>query len=161
MRIQGSHLVSAMYKYGIKDEDLALKTGFSLKEIKSLMKEEYSIVTNQDAWRLAKTIGCHIEDILDMTSSHSEREILKGCISLMQELMDEFSVYLREMDLVNEDTPKDELFSITIPYTEIVRRLFLRGTTHSGGTSCAMKLSELGVKKWGEKFAYDNKEEIE
>lgn len=77
------------------------------------------------------------------TSSHSEKEILNGCIELMQQLVGDFENYL---DFINfHPQNEEERFSTSFYMTEIVERLFLWGTSHSGGTSQRMKLKELGV----------------
>lgn len=83
--------------------------------------------------------------INDMTSSHSEKEIYKGCISLMRELTDSFYEWL---DFIGVDITKldeEEQFERSFYPTHIVEKLFLRYTTHSGGTSQRMKCEELGV----------------
>lgn len=81
----------------------------------------------------------------DMTSSHSEKDILNGCISLMQELMDRFEKYLDFIDF--HPDYEEERFCTEFYMTEIVERLFLWHTHHSGGTSQMMKLQELGEKR--------------
>ena len=75
-------------------------------------------------------------------SSHSEKDILDGCIALMRELNDRFLEYLDFMDVeVGDDEYKWCTF---FSYFEIVQRLFLYHTKHSGGTSTRMKIAELG-----------------
>lgn len=78
-----------------------------------------------------------------MTESHSEAAILRGCISLMQNLMRRFEEYLDFIDVHPDD--KEERFCTEFYMTEIVERLFLWETHHSGGTSQHMKLDALGV----------------
>ena len=77
------------------------------------------------------------------TDSHSEKEILKGCILLMQSLMGRFEEYLEYMDIAPEI--EEERFCTTFTYGEIVQRLFLWTTHHSGGTSTWLKCEKLGV----------------
>lgn len=81
------------------------------------------------------------------TASHDEKHILKGCIALMQQLIDEFAEWYRwqEGEDAIEKLPEDERFEINLSNTEIVRELFLGATNHSGGTSTAAKCKELGV----------------
>ena len=81
------------------------------------------------------------------TASHSEKHILKGCIALMQQLVDEFEEWYRwqEGEDAIEKLPEDERFRINLTNTEIVRKLFLEATTHAGGTSTAAKCKELGM----------------
>ena len=78
------------------------------------------------------------------TTSHSEREIYDGCIALMQELVEAFGEYL---EYIGYDPYEDgnEYFSVAFPPTQIVERLFLWNTTHSGGTSQRLKCRELGI----------------
>lgn len=84
-------------------------------------------------------------------TSHSEAAILRGCISLMQELMGRFEDYL---DWIGYEPPSDEeRFSTRFPMTEIAERLFLWETRHSGGTSQMLKLKELGVTDEYELFS--------
>ena len=77
-----------------------------------------------------------------MIESHSETEILKGCISLMQELTGQFEDYLDFMNIVPKND--EERFATSFTYSPIVRRLLLWKTSHSGGTSTMKKCRELG-----------------
>ena len=81
----------------------------------------------------------------EMTESHSEKEIYEGCLSLMEGLMDEFYGYLEFLGVDLKEYPEDERFKLDINPTDIMYSLFLRRTSHSGGTSCRMKCKELGV----------------
>jgi hypothetical protein len=83
----------------------------------------------------------------DMTSSHSEKDILNGCISLMQSLMGRFEEYLDFIDFHPDPDYEEERFCTEFYMTEIVERLFLWHTRHSGGTSQMMKLRELGEER--------------
>ena len=69
------------------------------------------------------------------TISHDEKYILEGCIDLMDKLVEQFM-----------DADPDELPSFAFTPFEIVNTLFLRHTSHSGGTSTREKCKELGVK---------------
>ena len=62
------------------------------------------------------------------TESHSETEIVKGCIALMQELTGQFETYLEFMG-INPDT-EEERFSVEYSYFHIVQRLLLWTTHH-------------------------------
>lgn len=98
------------------------------------------------------------EEEVSMTYSHSEEEILKGCISLMHELTGRFADYLEYIG-VDPDS-EEEIFSTRFSYGEIVKRLFLWKTTHSGGTSTGMKCSNLGVEYGkGVTFSVESEEE--
>ena len=79
-----------------------------------------------------------------MTQSHSEAAILRGCIALMQALMGRFEEYLDFIGVHPEN--EEDRFETNFYMTEIVERLFLWETHHSGGTSQRMKLAALGVK---------------
>jgi len=75
-------------------------------------------------------------------ASHSEKEIVSGCITLMERLKNKFGEYL---DFVGfEPECEEERFSVGFHYNEIIRTLLLSGTSHSGGTSTAQKCKELG-----------------
>lgn len=75
--------------------------------------------------------------------SHSEREIVNGCVSLMQELVGYFEDYLDFMNIVPEN--EEERFQMDFPFFHIVQRLLLWTTSHSGGTSTMQKCDELGL----------------
>lgn len=75
--------------------------------------------------------------------SHSEKQILEGCISLIQEMCDYFSEYLEYIDFVPEYEEEKQPFCMS--YFHIVNRLFLWHTSHSGGTSTRAKCAELGI----------------
>lgn len=92
-----------------------------------------------------------------MTASHSEAAILRGCIALMQNLMGRFEEYLEFID-VHPDSEK-ERFCTDFYLTEIVERLFLWETRHSGGTSQHMKLAALGVEAETVTFSDDRDKE--
>lgn len=77
-------------------------------------------------------------------SSHSEKQILEGCIALIQEMVDGFREYL---DYIGHDEPEyeEEKQPFHMSYFHIVNRLFLWHTSHSGGTSTRAKCHELGI----------------
>lgn len=77
------------------------------------------------------------------TTSQSERDILDGCIDLMHQLTGRFQEYLEFVGF--EPDGDDMIFGTRFTYFEIVQRLFLWNTSHSGGTSTGNKCRELGV----------------
>lgn len=86
--------------------------------------------------------------------SHDEKHILECCISLMQEVVNEFAEWYRWQhgeDAI-EELDEEERFCFRKSYFSIVQELFLIGTNHSGGTSTRAKCEQLGV---------DSSEEIE
>lgn len=86
--------------------------------------------------------------------SHDEKRILECCISLMQEMINEFAEWYRWQhgeDAI-EELDEEERFCFRKSYFRIVQELFLLGTNHSGGTSTRAKCKQLGV---------DSAEEIE
>jgi hypothetical protein len=86
--------------------------------------------------------------------SHDEKRILECCISLMQEMVNEFAEWYRWQhgeDAI-EGLDEQERFCFRKSYFRIVQELFLIGTNHSGGTSTRAKCEQLGV---------DSAEEIE
>ena len=86
-----------------------------------------------------------IVDGHEMTKSHSEAEIYRGCISLMQELMGRFEDYLDFIGLDPKEANDEERFATYFYPAHIVERLFLWNTSHSGGTSQLLKCRELGI----------------
>lgn len=88
--------------------------------------------------------------------SHSEAEILKGCIALMQELMGCFEEYLDYMGIKPESN--EERFCVNFTHFHIVQRLFLWRTYHSGGTSTIEKCKELGLDS-GDTVAFEDDRE--
>lgn len=86
--------------------------------------------------------------------SHDEKHILKSCLGLMQDMVDEFAEWYRWQhgeDSI-EKLDEEERFCFRESYFRIVQELFLLGTNHSGGTSTRAKCEQLGV---------DGAEEIE
>ena len=86
--------------------------------------------------------------------SHDEKHILECCISLMQEVVNEFAEWYRWQhgeDAIDE-LDEEERFCFRKSYFRIVQELFLLCTNHSGGTSTRAKCEQLGV---------DSAEEIE
>lgn len=86
--------------------------------------------------------------------SHDEKHTLECCISLMQEMVNEFAEWYRWQhgeDAI-EELDEEERFCFRKSYFSIVQELFLIGTNHSGGTSTRAKCEQLGV---------DSAEEIE
>lgn len=86
--------------------------------------------------------------------SHDEKRILECCISLMQEMVNEFAKWYRWQhgeDAI-EKLDEEERFCFKKSYFRIVQELFLLCTHHSGGTSTRAKCEQLGV---------DSSEEIE
>lgn len=82
---------------------------------------------------------------IDMISSHSEKDIYDGCIDLMNMLTDRFHEWLDFIGVDITELDDEEQFCTGFYPTEIVERLFLMNTSHSGGTSQRMKCAELGI----------------
>lgn len=80
-----------------------------------------------------------------MIESHSEQKNVECCIDLMQELVNEFEKYIDYIDIDLTELPDDEHFKVCYTNAEIVNRLLLSTTTHSGGTSTRQKCKELGL----------------
>lgn len=64
---------------------------------------------------------------------------------MMQELVNEFEKYIDYIDIDLTELPDDEHFKVCYTNAEIVNRLLLSTTTHSGGTSTRQKCKELGL----------------
>ena len=92
--------------------------------------------------------------------SHDEKHILKSCLGLMQEMVNDFAEWYRWQhgeDSI-EELDKEEIFCIRKTYFRIVQELFLLHTNHSGGTSTRAKCEQLGVD-WGEEISFDWRDE--
>ena len=92
--------------------------------------------------------------------SHDEKHILKSCLGLMQEMVNDFAEWYRWQhgeDSI-EELDEEEIFCIRKTYFRIVQELFLLHTNHSGGTSTREKCEQLGVD-WGEEISFDWSEE--
>lgn len=88
--------------------------------------------------------------------SHDEKHILKSCLGLMQEMVNDFAEWYRWQhgeDSI-EELDEEEIFCIRKTYFRIVQELFLLHTNHSGGTSTRAKCEQLGVD-WGEEISFD------
>ena len=90
------------------------------------------------------------------TESHSERDIYDGCIALMNQLIYYFEEYL---DFVCVKKDDEECFSVGFYPQEIIERLFLWNTSHSGGTSQRAKCRELGIDT-GKQVVFEDKRDI-
>lgn len=88
--------------------------------------------------------------------SHSEAEIYKGCVALMQELVDDFMEWYKWQNGEDaiEELDEEEMFCVRKTPFHIVQRLFLWGTHHSGGGSTRSKCSQLGIKDWSEDIEF-------
>lgn len=88
--------------------------------------------------------------------SHDEKHILKYCISLMQEMVDEFADWYKWLHGKNAISEMDdeEIFCVRKSYFRIVKKLFLFSTKHSGGTSTRAKCKQLGVDS-SEEITFD------
>ena len=88
--------------------------------------------------------------------SHDEKHILECCISLMQEMVNEFAKWYRWQhgeDAIKE-LDEEERFYFRKSYFSIVQELFLLSTHHAGGTSTRAKCEQLGVDS-SEKIEFD------
>ena len=94
-----------------------------------------------------------------IVESHSEKQILDGCISLIQEMCDYFREYLDFIDFEPEYEEEKQPFCMS--YFHIVNRLFLWNTRHSGGNSTRMKCAELGIDDSSERVLFTVWEEEE
>lgn len=94
--------------------------------------------------------------------SHDEKHILKYCISLMRELVGKFEKwyeYVHGEDAIKE-LCEDEKFCYRMSYFNIVQKLFLLATSHSGGTSTRAKCEQLCVDSSDEiEFSFGDDEE--
>lgn len=102
----------------------------------------------EDAKAEAKNLAMQIGQI--KIPSHSDKHILMACISLIDGVLNsEYGIY---QQLADDDFDFKEFeerwgckLGFSYSYFELVQRLFLFHTTHSGGTSTHAKCRELGV----------------
>lgn len=160
-RIRGDKVQLARLKVGKTAEQVADEIGVSYEYYEYLENsKEVQTVSNKQMWDILNALGGGDPSrITDNTSSHSEKDIYEGCIALMHELTDRFKEYLEYMDIDTND--RKEAFCTSFYPTEIVKRLFLWRTGHNGGTSCRMKLEELGVSNEDIQFDVYDEEDTE
>lgn len=89
-------------------------------------------------------------------SSHSEEDILKECIRLMHELVDDFAEWYEYVHGENAiaELDEEERFCVRKSYFSIVQQLFLFHTNHSGGGSTRAKCDTLGIKDWSNEIEF-------
>jgi len=80
---------------------------------------------------------------LELTS-HSEKDIVEGCIALMENVHQNMLEYMEHMGFEYDSENKEEVPQFVYSYFEIVQRLLLNRTSHSGGTSTRKKCEKLG-----------------
>lgn len=102
---------------------------------------------NPYAWarlRMSELPPAQPEPCEDAVKSHSEKDVLNMCISLLDEMVGYFSEYMEWIGYEPTEEEKEcGYFGMT--YFHIVQKLFLYHTTHSGGTSTFKKCHELGI----------------
>lgn len=81
-------------------------------------------------------------------SSHSEKDIVNGCIGLMEDVHERMMEYMEMMGFEYNSKDKEEIPQFRYSYFEIVQRLLLQGTSHSGGTSTRKKCEQLGFDSY-------------
>lgn len=120
-------------------------TGVELANIAAMqikLKNYEAIGTLEECWAAMEKQNVNKE-----LESHDEKHILECCISLMQEVVNEFAEWYRWQhgeDAI-EELDEEERFCFRKSYFSIVQKLFLLGTHHSGGTSTRAKCEQLGV----------------
>lgn len=77
-------------------------------------------------------------------TSHSEKDIVSGCISLMQDLYENMIQYMEFMGFEYDKENEEERPHLEYSYFEIVQKLLLWKTSHSGSTSTMDKCKQLG-----------------
>jgi hypothetical protein len=92
--------------------------------------------------------------------NHSDKSIYYGCIALMGEINERFLKYLDFMDINQEDAAEEERWYTRFSNFEIVQRLMLFNTEHSGGGSTRAKCDSLGIDSADcIEFGYEGEEE--
>lgn len=121
---------------------------FKTSECKNIIKMLKACINDQAIDNEPETE--HIE-------SHSEKDILNGCIELMQNMFSDFLEYLEYMDIDIDKLYEDDKPKFDYNYSTLVEALFLRKTSHGGGGSTSKKCSELGVD-YSESIAFKKTE---
>jgi len=120
--------------------------------------EEYRAIGTPEECRAAM----EKQNVNKELESHEEKHILKYCISLMWELVGKFEEwyeYVHGEDAIKE-LCEDEKFCYRMSYFNIVQKLFLLATSHSGGTSTRAKCEQLCVDSSDEiEFSFGDDEE--
>ena len=84
------------------------------------------------------------EKAISNIPSHSEKDIVNGCISLMQGLYQKMIEYMEHMDFEYDKEIEEERPEFGYSYFKIVQKLLLQRTSHSGGNSTRKKCKQLG-----------------
>lgn len=114
------------------------------------LQQPYGVCEEDGELWWLKDLADELEKENNKVQSHSEEQILKNCIGLMQELVSDFAEWYKLVhgDDAIAELDDEEKFCIRKTYFSIVQRLFLWGTHHSGGNSTRQKCSELGIDDW-------------
>ena len=138
--------------YGCKEYQKPLMYAYEMA-IKALKEvQQYRAIGTPEECRAA----VEKQKVDKELESHNEKHILKSCLGLMQDMVDEFAEWYRWQhgDDSIEKLDEEERFCIRKTYFLIVKKLFLLHTNHSGGTSTRAKCEQLGVD-WGEEIEFD------
>lgn len=140
-------------------KNLLVSTRMSLEDLTEWLPEETMVVVRRAFSWLDEAESNYIDEV----NSHDESEIVRGCIALMHELVDDFAEWYRWVHGENaiEELDDEEIFCVRKNYFHIVQRLLLFHTNHSGGTSTFRKCKQLGIKDWSEDidFGFEREEE--
>ncbi len=150
MIVQALEEVQQYHAIGTLEELQTMKehggfTGIELANIAAMQMKlkEYEAIGTPEECRAAM----EKQNVNKELESHDEKHILECCISLMQEVVNEFSEWYRWQhgdDAIEKLDEKDR-FCFRKSYFRIVQELFLLGTHHSGGASTRAKCEQLGV----------------
>lgn len=97
---------------------------------------------------VAGTISDKLNEL--QLTSHSEKEIVNGCIALMQSVHQNMLEYMEIMGFEYDVKNKEEIPQFRYSYFEIIQRLLLKGTSYGGGTSTKKKCEQLGLDSYEE-----------
>lgn len=105
--------------------------------------EHYWLKLKREAAEIESALLCGSED--GKLESHNEREIYNGCVWLIEACAEQMKEYF---DMIGFEPPsEDEIPLLQFSQREIVNRLFLWCTDHSGGTSTDAKCRQFGIEK--------------
>lgn len=120
-------------------------TGLEPEDIPTVISENEQLKI--EIARLNLKIYQHLkEKEASEVTSHSEKNILNGAISLMETVFRYMIDYMNYMGFEYDNDDDEEKPRFEMSNFEIVQRLFLSRTSHSGCTSTRAKCKELGVE---------------
>lgn len=107
---------------------------------------EFSEDTARGLKALTGTVADKVKEL--ELQSHSERDIVEQCIGLMESVHQNMLEYMEYMGFEYDRENEEEVPQFIYSYFEIVQRLLLSRTRHSGGTSTRRKCEQLELDSY-------------